>query len=403
MTVLTIPVAPARTAGRSNLKDIDVLRGVAALIVAGMHIRNITWVGMREFSHQMDGWAFPGAILGYVTFPLTWGLIGVPIFFVLSGYCIHRSQAIARARHGSFQLPVANFLARRFVRIYPVLFGALLLTAACDWISRHYILNGEQIGDTGLGLFLVNLFALQGIAGETYGSNGALWTLSIEIQFYILYPLLLRLMSRLGNLTTFWVLAILNAASYFALERHGYSVFSSYYVSWYLGALVAEAEVDGVFAEELSSFRSPVSLNGFSLALLCAGCALSLVSSYIAFQLWAVAFALFLFGVRKRGTEMRGATAAILRFIGTFSFSLYIVHVPITMLILSVFLHSTHQASIMPFYGALLAVTCCSYLFSLVCERPALAWSQKIKGVGVLAVSQSLENMLAVISRTVQK
>lgn len=403
MTILTIPVEPARTAGHSNLKDIDVLRGVAALIVAAMHIRNFTWVGMQEFSHQPEGGAFPGAILGYMTFPLRWGLIGVPIFFVLSGYRIHRSQAIARARHGSFQLPVANFLARRFVRIYPVLFGALLLTAACDWISRHYILNDEQLGDSGLGLFLVNLFSLQGMAGQTYGSNGALWTLSIEVQFYILYPLLLQLMSRLGNLTTFWGLATLNVASYFALERHGYLVFSSYYVSWYLGALVAEAEVDGVFAEQLSSFRSPVSLNGFSLALLCAGCALSFTSSYIAFQLWALAFALFLFVVRKRGTEMRGTTAAILRFIGTFSFSLYIIHLPITVLILSVFLHSTRQVSIMPFCGALVVVVCCSYLFSLVCERPALAWSQKIKGVDVSTVSQSLANMLAVISRTAQK
>ena len=181
------------------------------------------------------------------------GVIGVPMFFVLSGYCIHRSQAIARARHGSFRLPVANFLARRFARIYPVLIGALLLTSACDWISRHYVPSSPKLGDNGFELLLVNLFSLQGVAGGAYGSNGPLWTLSIELQFYIFYPLLLKVMSWLGNCATLGALVILGAVSYCALEPRGYLVFSSYYASWYLGVLVAEVEADGVFEDEMSS------------------------------------------------------------------------------------------------------------------------------------------------------
>ncbi|HEY8136516.1 MAG TPA: acyltransferase [Methylocystis sp.] len=386
MTLSTISSAPAQTvarlntAARSNLKDIDALRGAAALIVAAMHIREITWVGVRAFSRQEEGRTFPDAILGYMTFPLVWGLIGVPIFFVLSGYCIHRSQAIARARHGSFRLPVANFLTRRFVRIYPVLIGALLLTAACDWISWHYVPNSPKLGDDGFELFLVNLFSLQGVAGSVYGSNGALWTLSIEVHFYILYPLLLKLMSWLGNARALGALVILGAVSYFAFERRGYSVFSSYYVSWYLGVLVAEAEATGVFEEEMSSSRRRAALSGTSLVLACAGCALYFVSSYVAFQLWALAFALFLFVVRTRQTEFKGSLAAFLRWMGTFSFSLYIVHLPLAVLIYSVVFHSARQASLAPFYATLAAVIGGSYLFSLVFEKPALAWSKVIKG-----------------------
>ena len=54
----------AQSGMRSNLSDIDVFRGIAALIVAAMHTREITWVGMREFWHparatdraQRDPW-----------------------------------------------------------------------------------------------------------------------------------------------------------------------------------------------------------------------------------------------------------------------------------------------------------------------------------------------------------
>jgi peptidoglycan/LPS O-acetylase OafA/YrhL len=184
--------------------------------------------------------------------PASVGSIGVPIFFVLSGYCIHRSQAFARARRGTFQLSSANFLVRRFFRIYPVLFGARLLTLFCDWLGRQYSPTSYKLGDLGIGAFLVNLFSLQGIAGGTYGSNDALWTLSVEVQFYALYPLLLVSMCRLGNLTTFGMLAVVNVVSYFALKRYDYELFSSYYVSWYLGALVAEGEATVYFPSDSS-------------------------------------------------------------------------------------------------------------------------------------------------------
>src|SRR5438128_258897 len=189
---------PEQARGRSSLADIDMLRGMAALIVVAYHTRETTWVGIREFWNLHGPDVGAQTILGYVTFPLVWGSIGVPIFFVLSGYCIHRSQAFARARSGSFQLSPTNFLVRRFLRIYPVLVGALFLTLLCDSMSRRYFPNSSKLGDTGIDTFLVNLFSLQGIGGPTYGSNVPLWTLSIEVQLYALYPLLLAIMWRIG-------------------------------------------------------------------------------------------------------------------------------------------------------------------------------------------------------------
>ncbi|MFP3617228.1 acyltransferase, partial [Paraburkholderia sp. SIMBA_050] len=71
----------------------------------------------------------------------------------------------------------------------------------------------HKIRDVGLTAFLVNLFSLQGVAGYTYGSNGALWTLSLEVQFYAIYPLLFALRRRIGMPAIVATVALVNVAS----------------------------------------------------------------------------------------------------------------------------------------------------------------------------------------------
>jgi peptidoglycan/LPS O-acetylase OafA/YrhL len=369
------------------LADIDVFRGIAALAVAAKHAREIMWVGLRE-SWQLHGGlhASPDALLGYLTFPLIWGSIGVPIFFVLSGYCIHRSQAFARRRDGSFELSALNFLLRRFFRIYPVFLGALLLTFLCDLASHQFFPNSPRLGDTGISALLANVFSIQGIARENYGSNGALWTLSIEVQFYALYPLLLIAMRRLGNVRTLFLLIAINIVSYFVLQGHGYQLFSNYYASWYLGALVAEGEAAGLTCGLIASAKRRALLYGLSLAIMSCGCALFFLGEsrfflgqYGAFQLWTIGFAAFLFALLGRPVALHGLTARLCGWMGTFSYSIYVIHLPLVVLIGSVFFHSVKQVSIAPFCISLLVVVACAYGFSFIFERPALALSKRLK------------------------
>jgi len=364
---------------RSNLADIDVFRGLAALVVAAMHTRELTWVGIRELWASQGTHLTPSSVLGYATFPLIWGSIGVPIFFVLSGYCIHRSQAMARVRTGGYGLAPGNFLLRRFFRIYPVVAGALLLTCLCDWASRQYFPNSPKLADAGLGTFLINLFSLQGLAGPTYGSNGPLWTLSLEVQFYAVYPLLLMLMWRLGTLRTLLALATLNVASFFLWQRHGTLLFLSFYVSWYLGALVAEVEASGRFTRQLETRRARAVVFAAGFLGLLAGCGVFFLDNYFGFQVWAVAFAVILFAALRRPVPLQGWLARVFAWLGTFSFSLYIVHLPVVVLIHSMRYSSVNQSSLFPFFTTLVAVVAVAYLFSLVFERPALALSQRWK------------------------
>ncbi len=107
---------------------INAWRGIAALLVAYFHCRQVTWIGMQQF--HCSGALFDlNALFSYLTFPIAWGSAGVPIFFVISGYCIHRGTArrlLADWPHRSARA----ISLRRFARIYPVLLAALLLTFA---------------------------------------------------------------------------------------------------------------------------------------------------------------------------------------------------------------------------------------------------------------------------------
>jgi peptidoglycan/LPS O-acetylase OafA/YrhL len=167
---MTPPVPPAAAAGhpaRSGYRpDIDGLRAIAVLAVIGFH-------------------AFPGWVQG--------GFIGVDVFFVISGFLISTIilEALARGRFS-----VASFYARRIRRIFPALVTVLLASLAAGWFllfPDEYRQLGKHVAG---GAAFVSNFVLwdeSGYFDETAELKPLLhlWSLGIEEQFYIVYPLLL--------------------------------------------------------------------------------------------------------------------------------------------------------------------------------------------------------------------
>ncbi len=146
--------------------DIDGLRAIAILSVVLFH-------------------AFPSALRG--------GFTGVDIFFVISGFLI--SSIIFRSlQHGSFSF--TEFYAHRIKRIFPALVVVLVASYAFGWfalLADEYKQLGKHIA-AGAG-FIQN-FALLQEAGyfDTASEQKPLmhlWSLAIEEQFYLLYPLLI--------------------------------------------------------------------------------------------------------------------------------------------------------------------------------------------------------------------
>ena len=115
-------------AANSRLHGIDILRALAALVVVLYHARTEFWIGLQQTyriygSHTVR----PDIWLSYASIPFSLGWLGVPVFFVLSGYCIHLGVARKLTNDPGHRLDVRKFYIRRIVRIYPVYIAALLL------------------------------------------------------------------------------------------------------------------------------------------------------------------------------------------------------------------------------------------------------------------------------------
>lgn len=151
--------------------DIDGLRAIAVLSVVGFH-------------------AFPGWVKG--------GYIGVDIFFVISGFLISTIIMGTLERDG---FSYGDFYGRRIRRIFP----ALMLVLGCSLLLGWFALLADEFRQLGKhtagGTAFISNLLLWGEAG--YFDTSAeikpllhLWSLAIEEQFYIFWPILLGLVWR---------------------------------------------------------------------------------------------------------------------------------------------------------------------------------------------------------------
>jgi peptidoglycan/LPS O-acetylase OafA/YrhL len=102
-----------------KLKSIYFLRGVAAVAVVLQH----------SFVH--DGTLAPGPFLLDLVYDITnYGYLGVALFFIISGFCIHLRTAKNIRLKGRVELDWKDFWWRRVYRLYPPYIGMLLISMA---------------------------------------------------------------------------------------------------------------------------------------------------------------------------------------------------------------------------------------------------------------------------------
>lgn len=134
------------------------------------------------------------------------GFVGVDLFFVLSGFLITRLLAREWARNDDVNLLM--FFARRGLRIVPPLLVALALAAALgsfDW----------QQGATPILAFYANY-----VDPLRLGTMVHTWSLAVEEQFYLLWPVLFAIAMRLGGGRTVVVIALLAFLTAVAFRQH---------------------------------------------------------------------------------------------------------------------------------------------------------------------------------------
>lgn len=228
-----------------RLRNLEFLRGLAALWVVAVHARMMGWIGWHEQWQRRHELSWSDHALGLLTFPLSWGEFGVPLFFVLSGYVIHLPQARRWLQGHQATFDTSDFYARRAFKLYPALVVTLLLTAWLDQITAKH--NGHITTPTANDAWVAlgQLLGLQNMWVPCFGSNGALWTLSLEMQFYLVYPLLLGALKRWGWPRLLTLSILLAVTSGWVGLAGEVKFFTAYHPAWLLGAWLADHHARG--------------------------------------------------------------------------------------------------------------------------------------------------------------
>jgi peptidoglycan/LPS O-acetylase OafA/YrhL len=151
----------------------DGLRGIAILLVLAYH----TWL----FSWYTPKLALFGVALPVAT-PVRTGYLGVEVFFVISGFVLFLPYA-RRMVLGTTKPAVAEFARRRFLKIVPSYALALLFTV-------FSALSLTPKPESLLGTIANHVAFVQNFYGDELGvANSVFWSLAIEVQFYLIFPL----------------------------------------------------------------------------------------------------------------------------------------------------------------------------------------------------------------------
>ncbi|HJS23506.1 MAG TPA: acyltransferase, partial [Pyrinomonadaceae bacterium] len=220
-----------------RLRGIDALRGVAALGVVLYH------------AVEQSKTVLPGNFLQYpvrvVQLASSFGYIGVFLFFVISGFCIHLQWARTKAAGAEPDIRFGSFWKRRIRRLYPpyiiALLFFLLLTAGTTGIDvTHFFIYD-------IGMHLLMLHNLD--PGTCYTINGVFWTLAIEEQLYLAYFLLLFMRVRWGWGVTIAVCLLARVGwmllSHVVWLKTGFGIpvpesAAAHWFTWALGAIGVE-------------------------------------------------------------------------------------------------------------------------------------------------------------------
>jgi peptidoglycan/LPS O-acetylase OafA/YrhL len=330
--------------------DIDGLRGVAVALVVLFHARLAPFGG---------------------------GFVGVDVFFVISGYLI-TLLITSELEAGSFTL--AEFYRRRIRRIFPALFVVMGFCGVTAWAVMAPF-DYRRVGDSifATSIFSSNIFFWwQSGYFDTASAEKPLlhtWSLAVEEQFYLIYPLYLLAVTRLGlSQSRRITVALLIASFLLGAVAVFYWPSATFYLAptraWelLLGALLAM----GVLPPISSSWRQRdvVSLAGAALILVAAfeytnrtrfpGLSAILPATGAFLVIWG--------GTTGEAITNRMLAAQPVRFVGLISYSLYLWHFPLLAFAsyLSIGPMSTRLA--MSLIGASVALASLTWWFI---ERPA--------------------------------
>jgi peptidoglycan/LPS O-acetylase OafA/YrhL len=363
---------------------LDFLRWTSALAVLAGHVRMFLFPPMESIGH---------AWIPLNTFYLVTGFgnQAVMVFFVLSGFLVG-GRAAEKLSEGTFRM--GDYMADRVSRLYPVFFVGLLLTATLDSFGMNLFYNANCYKSTypmlrdlvnynmgsqlSIVTFLSNLLMLQGIVTPSFGTNGPLWSLSMEFWYYILFPLLLiPFYARAARVRWTSIGILVLVLCLLAMNPNYYALF----VVWLLG--VAARRLHFPFRNSSVAFGL--------LALTLVNSRIGFGPSYLRDLVIGVGCMLVIVSVHNGGGGI-ACGAALSKKMANFSYSLYCCHFPIVVFSVAI-LASRRDVSMLSMQSRFLiaaALTtfclCASYGISLFTEAKTAFFRNRLKSVMPAAI-----------------
>lgn len=227
-----------------KIKVLEGIRGFAAIYV---------FLGHFVLNHLLKKESDIGLFLRF-------GQEAVMVFFLLSGFVIYYS--FHKYPHQTF----GEYFRRRALRIYPIYFASLLISygIVCQMAGRVVPFDVAQ--------FAGNLFMLQdfsagkpGVWFGTFYGNLALWSLSYEWWFYMLFFPIVRLVQPDTQKWLVGLLSLLGFISYVLLPNQ-VSLYLNYFLIWWVGVELAKTYSAGR-KPSLAVMKVPVGLLGVLTSL----------------------------------------------------------------------------------------------------------------------------------------
>jgi len=366
----------------TRLRSIDALRGIAALGVVFYHC--LQPVG-----------GVPGSLLDWpaylIRFGSSFGYIGVFLFFVISGFCIHLQWAKASSAGQVADIRFGAFWKRRIRRLYPP-----YLIALAFYVLLPAFTTGINFSHFFFYDVAMHLAMLHNLDPKTcYSINGVFWTLAIEEQLYLAYFLLLFLRTRWGWGRTIAICLLVRLGwlvlSHVIWLATGTGVpvpeaAASHWFTWALGAIGVEA-VFGLI--QLPRWCRNIWLSGtliigasatsYLLPLVPKDTLLHNLSWFLIHPMWGLGFFIL---VNRAVSAERGwksklklpALVSIFATLGIFSYSIYLTHEMVIMQSWR-FVDST-LPPILNVVIVILATIVFAWIFFWFCERPYMKRSR---------------------------
>jgi peptidoglycan/LPS O-acetylase OafA/YrhL len=296
---------------------ISLLRGLAAIEVAAAHLRADMYPGMRTV-------ADPSIWFKGLAFATGFAHHAVLVFFVISGWLVGGSL-LDKIRQPD---AIASYAIDRVTRLWTVLIPTFVLTLLFGLGTGVVSAQGIDFAlgnDYSALVFGANLVGLQTISVPVFGGNFPLWSLANETWYYLLFPLLVilfrapRRAQRVACGATLVLLAALLPAA-----------IVGYFAIWLLGVAFSRIRIECsaalrsgwlvLLAALWAYYRLTGDMDAFELTTVLPDLACSLMFLVLLSSLQFMAAA---------NSRLRRPLARVGSFFAEFSFSLYVLHVPL--------------------------------------------------------------------------